>query len=93
ALSSGQTAEVRRLAIECYGAVGCEGMARVDFFLEASTGRIYINEINTIPGFTSISMFPRMWAAEGVGFPQLVDRLIELALQRLQARKATRYSR
>ncbi|MFB3778658.1 MAG: D-alanine--D-alanine ligase family protein [Bryobacteraceae bacterium] len=93
ALTAEQTAEVRRLAMECYRAVGCEGMARVDFFLEASTGRIYINEINTIPGFTSISMFPRMWAAEGLEFPRLIDRLIELALQRHQTRKATRYTR
>ncbi len=68
-------------------------MARVDFFLEAATDRIYINEINTIPGFTSISMFPRMWAAAGLPFPRLVDRLIELALERHQARRTTRYTR
>jgi len=92
-LSPEETAEVRRLAVECYRAVECEGMARVDFFLEESTGRIYINEINTIPGFTSISMFPRMWAACGLPFPRLIDRLIELALERREARRSIRYSR
>jgi D-alanine-D-alanine ligase len=92
-LTSAETAEVRRLAVECYRAAECEGMARVDFFLEKGTGQIYINEINTIPGFTSISMFPRMWAGEGMAYPTLVDRLIQLALERHEARKATRYSR
>jgi D-alanine-D-alanine ligase len=88
-----QTAEVRRLAVECYRAVECEGMARVDCFLETATGRFYINEINTIPGFTSISMFPRMWAADGLPYPKLIDRLIQLALERHGARKAIRHSR
>jgi D-alanine-D-alanine ligase len=91
-LTPEQTAEVRRLAVECYRAVECEGMARVDFFLEHS-GRILVNEINTIPGFTSISMFPRMWAHSGLSYPRLIDRLIELALERHQSRRATRYSR
>lgn len=92
ALTPEQTAEVRRLAVECYIAVECEGMARVDFFLENS-GRILVNEINTIPGFTSISMFPRMWAEAGLAYPRLIDRLIELALERHQSRRTTRYSR
>jgi D-alanine-D-alanine ligase len=87
------TAELRRLAIACYQAVGCEGMARVDFLLESSTGRLYINEINTIPGFTSISMYPKMWEHCGIPFGQLVDRLIELAVDRHQRKKATRFSR
>jgi D-alanine-D-alanine ligase len=91
-LTPEQTAEVRRLAVECYRAVECEGMARVDFFLENS-GRILVNEINTIPGFTSISMFPRMWAETGLSYPRLIDRLIELALERHQSRRTTRYSR
>jgi len=88
-----QTAEIRRLAVATYQAVECEGMARVDFLMEASTGKIYINEINTIPGFTSISMYPKMWEAAGVPFAQLLDRLIELALDRHRARQAIRYSR
>jgi D-alanine-D-alanine ligase len=88
-----KTEEVRRLAVECYRAVECEGMARVDFLLEAATGRIYINEINTIPGFTSISMFPKMWEHSGVPFSALIDRLIELALDRHRRKKATRFTR
>jgi D-alanine-D-alanine ligase len=88
-----KTEEVRRLAVECYRAVECEGMARVDFLLEAATGRIYINEINTIPGFTSISMYPKMWEHSGISFSALVDRLIELALDRHRRKKATRFAR
>jgi D-alanine-D-alanine ligase len=87
------TEEVRRLAVACYQAVECEGMARVDFLLEAATGRLYINEINTIPGFTSISMYPKMWEATGLSYPALIDRLIQLALERHAARGATKYSR
>jgi D-alanine-D-alanine ligase len=88
-----RTEELRRLAVECYKAVECEGMARVDFLLESSTGKLYINEINTIPGFTSISMYPKMWEHSGVGFAALIDRLIELALDRDGKRKATRFTR
>ncbi len=88
-----QTAEMRRLAVACYQAVECEGMARVDFLMEAATGRIYINEINTIPGFTSISMFPKMWEYAGLPFGKLLDRLIDLALARDAERKATRFTR
>ncbi len=87
------TAEVRRLALECYRAVECEGMARVDFLLESATGKLYLNEINTIPGFTSISMYPKMWEHSGIGFSALIDRLIELALSRQERKKATRFAR
>ena len=86
------TMELRRLAIAAYQAVQCEGMSRVDFLLESATNRLFINEINTIPGFTSISMFPKMWEHSGLPMPRLVDRLIELAMERHQARKALRYS-
>jgi D-alanine-D-alanine ligase len=92
-LSSDETAEMRRLAVECYKAVGCEGMARVDFLRERSTGKLYINEINTIPGFTSISMFPKMWEYTGIPYADLIDRLIELALERHTQKKATRFAR
>jgi D-alanine-D-alanine ligase len=68
-------------------------MARVDFLLESATGRLYINEINTIPGFTSISMYPKMWEHCGLPMPKLIDRLIELALERHAAKKATRFTR
>jgi D-alanine-D-alanine ligase len=88
-----KTAELRRLAVECYRAVECEGMARVDFLLEGATGRLYINEINTIPGFTSISMYPKMWEQTGLPYPKLIDRLIELALERHAAKKATKFTR
>jgi len=88
-----QMAEMRRLAVECYRTVSCEGLARVDFLLEQSTGKLFINEINTIPGFTSISMYPRMWEYCGLPLPKLLDRLIELALERHRTRGALRYSR
>ena len=92
-LSAEQTAELRRLAVECFRAVGCEGMARVDFLLESATGQLYLNEINTIPGFTSISMYPKMWEHSGMPFPALLDRLIELAMERHQRKKAIRFTR
>ncbi len=92
-LSPEQTAELQRLAVECYRAVECEGMARVDFLLENATGQLYINEINTIPGFTSISMYPKMWEYSGLPMPRLIDRLIELAFERHEAKKRLRYSK
>jgi D-alanine-D-alanine ligase len=92
-LSPEQTAEMQRLAVECYRAVECEGMARVDFLLETSTNQLYINEINTIPGFTSISMYPKMWEYSGLAMPRLIDRLIELALERHAAKQGLRYSK
>lgn len=88
-----EIAEMRRLAVECYKAVGCEGMGRVDFLREDSTGKLYINEINTIPGFTSISMYPKMWEYTGIPYGELIDRLIELALERHAEKKATRFTR
>jgi D-alanine-D-alanine ligase len=92
-LTPAQTAEIRRLAVECFRAVECEGMARVDFLLESATGKLYINEINTIPGFTAISMYPKMWEYGGISFSSLVDRLIELALDRHRRQQATRFTR
>jgi D-alanine-D-alanine ligase len=92
-LPENETAEMRRLAVECFKAVGCEGMGRVDFLREAATGKLYINEINTIPGFTSISMYPKMWEYSGISYSELLDRLIELALERHTAKKATRFTR
>ncbi|NYE69384.1 D-alanine-D-alanine ligase [Microlunatus parietis] len=73
--------EIQRLAIETFEAIGCEGLARVDVFVTPE-GRVVVNEINTMPGFTEHSMFPRMWAASGVSYPELVDRLIRLGLER-----------
>jgi D-alanine-D-alanine ligase len=88
-----QTRELQQLAVECYRAVECEGMARVDFLLETATNRLFINEINTLPGFTSISMYPKMWEHSGLPMPKLVDRLIELALERHAAKQHLRYSK
>ena len=68
-------------------------MARVDFLMEAATGQLFINEINTIPGFTSISMYPKMWEHCGLPMPKLLDRLIELAMERHERRESLRYSR
>lgn len=73
--------EVRRVAAVAFDAVGCEGLARVDCFY-TSEGTVLVNEINTMPGFTPLSMYPRMWARSGIGYPQLIDELVELALAR-----------
>jgi D-alanine-D-alanine ligase len=81
-LSPSAAAEVRRLAVEVFRAVDAAGMARVDFLLDDKSGHVYVNEINTIPGFTTISMYSKLWAASGVPYDALLDRLIELAQQR-----------
>jgi len=78
--------EVRRLAVAAFKAVDAAGLARVDFFLERTTGQLYLNEINTMPGFTEISMYPKLWAASGLTFPELVTRIAELALERFSDR-------
>ncbi len=88
-----KTAEMQRLAVQCYKACGCEGMSRVDFLMESATGQLFVNEINTIPGFTSISMFPKMWEHSGIPYSALLDQLIALALERHAQKKATRYTR
>jgi D-alanine-D-alanine ligase len=92
-LTPQQTAEMRRLAVDAFRAIECEGMSRVDFLMEAATGLIYINEINTIPGFTSISMYPKMWEYSGIPFGSLLDRLIALAMDRHRIRQSKKYSR
>ena len=74
--------EIRRIAVAAFKAVDCSGMARVDLFVEKGSGRVYLNEINTIPGFTRISMYPKLWEASGLPYSRLIDRLIELALER-----------
>lgn len=84
---------VRAMAVEAFIAAEASGMGRVDFFLENATGALYLNEINTIPGFTRMSMFPRLWEASGLPFPALCDRLIELALERHRTRRSLRQTR
>jgi D-alanine-D-alanine ligase len=81
-LDAGQTADIRRLSIEAFKAVECAGMARVDFLLSRDTGDLFVNEVNTIPGFTTISMYPKMWEATGLPYPRLLERLIQLAIER-----------
>jgi D-alanine-D-alanine ligase len=85
---------VQRLAIEAFKAIDAAGLARVDFFLDRSNGQLYINEINTMPGFTEISMYPKLWQASGVSFSELVTRIAELAMQRFaeRARNQTSFS-
>lgn len=72
--------EIRNMALKAYEAVGCQGLARVDFFL-SDQGVVYVNEINTLPGFTNISMYPKLWREEGVSYSQLIERLVDLALE------------
>ena len=79
--------EVRRLAVEAFRLAGISGLARVDFFLERGTDRVLVNELNTLPGFTAISMYPRLWAASGLTLPMLLDELIRLALERHERRR------
>ncbi len=85
-------AEIRRMAIAAFRAIDCAGMARVDFLLSRQDGRIVLNEVNTIPGFTTISMYSKMWAASGLAYPDLLDRLIALALERHEGRQQLRTS-
>jgi len=82
ALTKKQTEEVRKTAIAAFKALDCAGMARVDFLLDGEKQMLYLNEVNTIPGFTTISMFSKMWDASGLPYPKLLDRLIELAIER-----------
>jgi D-alanine-D-alanine ligase len=92
-ISKKQMKEVQGMAIRAFQAVDCSGLARVDFLMDPKNGKIYLNEINTMPGFTSISMYPKMWAAAGLEYPKLIDRLIQLALERHMEKKKNRYSR
>jgi D-alanine-D-alanine ligase len=87
-------AQVRQLAVAAFRAIDGAGLARVDFLMDGTTGQLYVNEINTLPGFTQISMYPKLWEASGIPYPTLIDRLIELALERHadRARCLTTYS-
>lgn len=79
--------EIQRLSLEAYKAIGCSGMARVDFLMEEKTGKIFLSEVNTIPGFTEISMYPKLWEASGLPYPRLLERLIELGFERHERKK------
>ena len=83
-IPEGHTEQIRRLAVEAYTAIDCAGMARVDFLMDKVTDKIWLNELNTIPGFTPISMYPKLWEATGISYTELIDRLIHLALERYE---------
>jgi D-alanine-D-alanine ligase len=87
-LSADRTEELRRLALAAFKAIGASGFSRVDFFVERGTNRLYVNEINTIPGFTNISMYPKLWEATEMKYPRLVERLITLGVEKSQTRHA-----
>jgi D-alanine-D-alanine ligase len=91
-LSAAQVKRFQELAVRAFRALELGGMARADFLLEKHTGKAYLSEVNTIPGFTSISMYPKLWEASGIGFRELVDRLIKLALEQHQEKSRTKYS-
>jgi D-alanine-D-alanine ligase len=90
-LKPAQVKKVQALAVAAFRALELSGMARVDFFLEKRGGKLFLNEVNTIPGFTSISMYPKLWEASGIPFRQLIDRLIELALEQHREKARTKY--
>jgi D-alanine-D-alanine ligase len=87
------TRRVQEMAVGAFRAVDCSGLARVDFLMDPRTERLYVNEINTMPGFTAISMYPKLWAASGLSYPKLIDRLIELGVERHTEKKRNRYSK
>jgi D-alanine-D-alanine ligase len=90
-LKPAQVRKIQHYAVQAFRALELSGMARVDFFLEKKAGKIYLNEVNTIPGFTSISMYPKMWEASGIPFRELIDKLIELALEMHREKVRTKY--
>jgi len=92
-LPSEVTEKICEYAVRAYKAIDCAGMARADFFVDGETNQVYLNELNTLPGFTSISMYPKLWQASGLTYPGLVDRLIELALERKAQRDRTEHRR
>jgi D-alanine-D-alanine ligase len=92
-LTKSEVKNIQELAIAGFRAVDCSGLARVDFLMDPKSRRIYLNEINTMPGFTSISMYPKLWGASGLSYPQLLDRLIQLGLDRHAEKKRNQYSK
>jgi D-alanine-D-alanine ligase len=92
-LTKTETKRVQELAIAAFRAVDCSGLARVDFLMDPKTRKIFLNEINTMPGFTAISMYPKLWAASGLAYPDLIDRLIQFGIERHEDKKKNQYSR
>ena len=85
--------EIQEMAIRGFQAVDCSGLARVDFLMDPKSEKLYINEVNTMPGFTSISMYPKLWGATGIPYPELIDRLIQLGLERHAEKKKSRFTK
>jgi len=79
--------KIRQYAVKAFKALDCAGLSRVDFFVHKETGEVYINEINTLPGFTNISMYPKLWEASGIPYGELIDRLINLAIEKFEDNK------
>jgi D-alanine-D-alanine ligase len=92
-LTKAESKNVQKLAIAAFQAVDCTGLARVDFLMDPKSRKMFVNEINTMPGFTAISMYPKLWAATGVSYPELIDRLIQLGIERHKDKKRNKYSR
>jgi D-alanine-D-alanine ligase len=92
-ISKKKQKEVQEMAIAAFRAVDCSGLGRVDFLLDPKTEKLYLNEINTMPGFTSISMYPKLWGASGISYPELIDRLIQLGIERHADKKRNRYTK
>jgi len=92
-LSKSEMKTVQRLAIAAFQAVDCTGLARVDFLMDPKSRKMFVNEINTMPGFTAISMYPKLWDATGVPYPELIDRLIQLGIERHEDKKRNQYTR
>jgi D-alanine-D-alanine ligase len=92
-LSKTETRKIQQLAISAFKAVDCSGLARVDFLMDPKNRKVYLNEINTMPGFTAISMYPKLWAASGLAYPDLIERLIGLGQERHEEKKRNQYSR
>jgi D-alanine-D-alanine ligase len=92
-LSKSEMKTVQKLAIAAFQAVDCTGLARVDFLMDPKSRKILVNEINTMPGFTAISMYPKLWDATGVSYPELIDRLIQLGIERHEDKKRNQYTR
>ncbi len=92
-LTKAETKRVQELAVRAFQAVDCSGLARVDFLMDPKTGKIFLNEINTMPGFTAISMYPKLWGASGLAYADLIDRLIQLGIERHEDKKKNQYSR
>jgi D-alanine-D-alanine ligase len=97
-LTEKQSKQIRQMAVDAFRACDCAGPARVDFLMEqpgkeGKAPKIYANEVNTLPGFTKISMYPKLWEASGLAYPKLIDRLIELALERRAEKNQTSFSK